>query len=277
MNSRILAAAALFVILLGLGGGALWWTHPAPEPEAVDLGTDDLPIPPFPPRIAEGPQYDECMTMLIDDPEGAEEMASSWQASGGGDAALHCQALAMIANGDAEAGAETLENLAHGGKVEGLTKVVLLSQAADARIMAEQHQSAVIDTTEALAISPDDPDLLISRATANDALGKQKDAMEDLNQALALDETRGEALILRGSIWRRMDMLTEAKSDIDKAVAIDPDDPDALLERGILRQRAGDLAGAREDWIRARDLDPDSDTAELAAQNLTLLDAGPKK
>ena len=50
-----------------------------------------------------------------------------------------------------------------------------------------------------------------------------------------------------------------------------------LVERGILRQRMGDGAGARADWEHAIELDPDSTTADLAEQNLALLEAGPER
>jgi Flp pilus assembly protein TadD len=277
MNARRLALLGI-VILLGAAGAA-WWVQTRMDAVPGELsGIDDagaLPVPPFPPRIAEGDEYDKCMTMLADDPEGAEAIASTWQAAGGGDAAVHCQALATIANGEAEAGAEMLENLARGGTIQGLTRAVLLSQAAEARLMADQAELALKDVSEALSLSPDDPDLLVGRANANDALGRTTEAMDDLNQALLLDGSRGDALVLRAALWRRLDMLDEALSDIEKAIALDPEDAEALLERGILRQRAGDLAGARRDWTRAQEVDPNSEAAELAAQNLTLLDAGP--
>ena len=104
--------------------------------------------------------------MMADDPQGAEAIATSWQTSGGGEGAIHCQALASIAAGKPEAGAKLLEDLAHGGQVQGLARAVLLGQAAEARMMVDQAEPALQDTTEALAIRPDDPDLLISRANA---------------------------------------------------------------------------------------------------------------
>ncbi len=282
MNLRAYSILGTVILVLAAAGGTVWWLQagPDPAPDGFAEGqpeTDGLPVPPFPPRIAEGAQYDKCMTMLADDPEGAEAIATSWQAAGGGIAAIHCQALATIANGEPETGAAMLEGLAHGDKSEGLTRAVLLSQAAEAWDMADQPELALRDLTEALAISPDDPDLLIDRANANDSLGRATDAMDDLNRALLLDPSRGDALVLRAAVWRRMDMLDEAQSDIDKALSLDPDDAEALLERGILRQSRGDLAGARQDWTHARDVDPNSEAAELAAQNLTLLDAGPEK
>jgi len=298
MNPRLLAVLGALVLVVGAGGGLAWWLrseHPAADvsatgvsatgvasPDAAiaaspDADTGPLPVPPFPPRIADDDQYDRCMTMIANDPEGAEAIATSWQATGGGDGAIHCQALAAIASGEPENGAAMLESLAHAGKAQGLTLVVLLSQAAEARLMADQAEPALKDTTEALAISPDDPDLLIGRANAYDSLERSNEAMDDLNQALVLDPSRGDALVLRASLYRRTEKLTEAQADIGRAIALDPQDAEALLERGILRQAMGDLKGARQDWSRAREVDPNSEAAELAAQNLTLLDSGPAK
>jgi tetratricopeptide (TPR) repeat protein len=293
MRSRVAAVLGVVVVIAGAAAGAIWWSHGgvpdsrqraagsteamvAESPDA-EPANGDLPVPPFPSRIAEGEQYDQCMTMIAADPEGAEAIATSWQAKGGGDAAVHCQALAAIANGEPETGAAMLENLAHGDKAASLTRAVLLGQAAEARMMAEQANLAFKDTTEALAIAPDDPDLLIGRANAKDALDRPNEALDDLNRALTLDPARGDALVSRASVWRKMNRLAEARADIDRALALDSEDPDALLERGILRQAAGDLAGAREDWTHARNVDPNSEAAELAAQNLNLLDSGPAR
>ena len=66
-------------------------------------------------------------------------------------------------------------------------------------------------------------------------------------------------------------------ADVDRAIAMDADNAEALLERGIERQRLGDALGARADWQRARGLDPNSTTADLAEQNLALLEAGPNQ
>jgi tetratricopeptide (TPR) repeat protein len=277
MRPHPLGLVVAVVLLLAAAGGTVRWLRDTPEPPPADVATEDLPVPPVPPRIADDPRYDKCMTMIADDPEGAEAIAASWQATGGGDAATHCQALAAIATGDPDSGAAMLETLAHGGGVQGVIQAVVLGQAAQARLMNEEWDQATKDATEGLAISPDDPDLLISRATANDAQNHETAAMDDLNQALLLDATREDALVLRASVWRQLDMLDEARSDADRALALDPDDAEALLERGIVRQRAGDLAGARKDWTHAQEVDPNSEAAELAAQNLTLLDSGPER
>ena len=282
MRLRSLALIATSLCVLGVAGGVAWKYRagqtPAPEPAAADADGDDLPVPPFPPRIAEGEQYEQCMSMIAQDPEGAEAIAASMQSTGiGGDGAKQCEALAKIANGDVETGAEMLETIAHGPSMEGLARAVLLGQAAEARLMADQPDHALRDTTEGIELAPEDADLLFSQATAHDNLDREEDALADLGQVLEIDATRGDALVLRATIWLQLDKLEQARRDIEAALALDPDDPDALLQRGVLRQRTGDLDGARADWIRARDADPNSDTAEEATQNLGLLDSGPKK
>src|ERR1700737_1920820 len=137
MNARLLLVLGA-VPVLSAAGTTVWWLQSRPpataELTSVEAAADELPVPPFPPRIADNDQYDKCMTMLADDPEGAEAIATSWQGGGGGGAATHCQALAKIAAGEPEDGAQMLENLAHAGTQQGLTRAVLLGQAAEARL-----------------------------------------------------------------------------------------------------------------------------------------------
>jgi hypothetical protein len=46
---------------------------------------------------------------------------------------------------------------------------------------------------------------------------------------------------------------------------------------GILRQLRGEAEAARRDWERVLDLAPVSAAADLAAQNLALIEAGPSQ
>jgi tetratricopeptide (TPR) repeat protein len=277
MKPGLLAVAFVVVLLAGAAGGWFWWRDDERSaPVVVSAAAEDpLPIPPFPPRLVDDPQYVKCMSMIADDPEGAAAIAASLAPSAGEVAATQCRALAAIAAGDPEGGARQLEDLARGGKLDGMSRATLLGQAAEARMMAEQSEGALLDATEAVSLAPDDPDLLIGRANALDALERDDEAIEDLTEALRRDPARGDALVSRAALLRRNERLADARADIDRAIVIDPDDVDALLERGILRQLNGDLEGARRDWMRLRQIDPNSDAAELATQNLTLLDSGP--
>lgn len=284
MNKQfaIIGGAALLAMAAAGGGWFLLRAAPSAAMETIETAPaepsdddDTLPIPPVPPRIAEGADYEKCLGMLTNDPDGASNFAEAWEATGGGDGASHCLALATVALGDAEKGAAMLEQLASKSGGSAVSRATVYGQADQAWLMAGDAQHAYGAATLALALSPADPDLLIDRAVAGGILERYQDSIDDLTRALELDPKRPEALVLRGSAWRHQGHLELAQDDIDRALLFDPDHPEALLERGIIRQRRNDANGARRDWERAISLAPDSATADLAQQNLALLEAGP--
>ena len=80
-------------------------------------------------------------------------------------------------------------------------------------------------------------------------------------------------------MWRqrRLERLNPAEDSITTALRLAPRNVEALLERGILRQLRGEAEAARRDWERVMELAPDSAAADLAAQNLALMEAGPSQ
>lgn len=233
-------------------------------------------MPPVPPRVAQGAEYERCLAMVPMDPQGANALADAWEATGGGDGATHCRAAAQIALGNTEAGAELLERLARASKAPALARAFVYGQATQAWLMAGDAARAYATATMALALAPDDVDLLIDRSIAAATMDRYMDAIDDLNLTLDRDPKRTDALVFRAAAWRHEGQLGLASDDVDRALAIDPDYPEALLERGIVRQRRGNLGGARADWQRVMELAPDTATADLAQQNLSLLEAGPR-
>jgi tetratricopeptide (TPR) repeat protein len=277
MSARAVITVGFAALLLMAAGAGAWWElWPSGEADAADIESP-LPIPPVPPRIAQGDDYERCLAMLPSDPEGAQEMAETWQTAGGGDGADHCLALARIELGDPAEGGMLLERLGASSHGTASARAAIYGQAAQAWLMAGDPAHAFAAGTQALMLSPDDPDLLIDRAIAGGAVERWQDAADDLSHALGLDPKRADALVLRGAAWRHLGHLDLARDDIDRALGIDPENAEALLERGILRQRSDDTAGARADWEKAASLAPDSPTADLAQQNLALLEAGPKR
>jgi tetratricopeptide (TPR) repeat protein len=273
MPPRLALLAPVAVLL----AGAALRAQPPDKPAPAVQQTDPMPLPPIPPRIAQGPDYASCLDMLDADPQGASAFADTWAASGGLDGAIHCKALARIALGDAEAGARMLARLAASSSAPELARAAIYGQAVQAWLMADRPRQAFDAATQALALKPDDADLLTNRAVAAGELALHQAAIADLNRVLTVDPRRVEALVLRGSAWRRLSQFAPARADIDRALAIDPDNVEALLERGVLGQHAGDTAAARADWQRAISLDPDSSAADLARQNLALLEVGPSE
>lgn len=264
---------------LGLAGGLWWFTHQfagtPPEPPIANLPLPSLPLPPFPPRITEDPGYETCLGLLPEDPQAAFAFVLQWTA--GGDAARHCQALALIAAGQASDGAVLLETLADTRTLSDRARALLLGQAADAWALVRRDEQAYRATDRALGLVPDDAEMLVHHARAATRVGRETEAIADLTRVLAAHPDRVDARLARAVSWRRLDLLEQAGSDIDRATAIAPTDPEVLLERGIQRQRRGDLRGARDDWRQVISLEPDSEAADLAEQNLALLDAGPTR
>ncbi len=292
MNKGVLIAGAAVALAAAMGGS--WWSGraQAPGPDerpaaaaavpaaSSPAGPDDaadLPIPPVPPRIAEGADYDKCMAMLNSDPAGAYAFADAWFATGGGEGAVHCRALADVAQGDADVGAEAMDKLAGSSGAPAGARAAVYGQAGQAWLMAGQADRAVASATLALSLTPDDPDLLIDRSIAAANLEQYQAALDDLTRALDLDPKRPDALVFRAAAWRHLNQPALAQDDVDRALAQDPENPEALLERGILRQRRGEREGARQDWEHAMRLAPDTATADLAQQNLQLLEAGPDR
>lgn len=268
-----LVPGAILLVVAASAGGAWWFLAPDAEPPDAPMAA--LPVPPHPPRIIADATYDACLDLLPEDPTAALALVRAWPS--GGAAAAHCQALALIAQGQVSEGATILEALADTPSLAPPAKAVLLDQASEAWLQAGAHEQAYRVTSRAIGIVTDDPDMLLRHARVASLVGRDGDALADLTRALQLSPDRVDALLTRAMVWRRLDRPEQAKGDIDRAVGIAPTDSEVLLERGIQRQQSGDLAGAREDWQRVVDIDPDSQAADLAEQNLALLDAGPMR
>jgi tetratricopeptide (TPR) repeat protein len=278
MNTRNAIIGGVALLAIAAAGGFVLVLLPGPD-AAIETVEDDgpLPIPPVPPRIAEGSDYEKCLGMLAKDPAGALTFAEAWEATGGGDGATHCLALATVALGEPEKGADMLEKLASHSRGNAVSRATVYGQADQSWLMAGEIEHAFGAATMALALSPSDPDLLIDRSVAAGLLERYQDSIDDLTLALDIDPRRSDAYVLRGSAWRHLNQAELAIDDVTRALILDPDRPDALLERGILRQRQGNVEGASADWQRAIELAPDSATADLAQQNLALLEAGPQR
>jgi len=276
MPVRILLLGGVLLSGLAATGLTGWWWLTSGEPSA-DAELPILPTPPLPWRISQAPEYELCLAAVTEEPSQAIALAEAWRARGGGDPATHCAALAQIASGNPSAGAALLESMAPGASIESPLRATILSQAVRARLLANQPARALDLASEALRLTPARSDLLIQRATAAQALGQRDLAIEDLTKALSLDPDRPDVLVMRARSLRALGRLAPAAKDLEQAIALAADDPEILLERGILRQRMGNATGARADWSRVLELDPDSEAADLAEQNLALLDAGPPR
>jgi tetratricopeptide (TPR) repeat protein len=272
-RSPVLLGAFAAALLAALGGAA-WF---ALGPARVEAAGEALPAPPEPPRLSESAEYDRCLALLRADAEAARAMAAAWEAAGGGEAARHCGALALVPLGEPGIAAQQLEGLAARSRAGVAARAMLFGQAGQAWLTAGAPSRAFAALTQGLILAPADLEMLLDRAVASGLQGRFADALTDLDSAVETDARRADAWTLRAAALRHLDRAEEAQRDVERALSLDADNAEALLERGILRQLRGDTEGAREDWQRAITSAPESAAADLAMQNLALNEAGPQR
>lgn len=216
--------------------------------------------------------YPVCMAAARTDPEKAFDAAQQWLNVGGGDAARHCEAVALMGMKRYAQAADRFENLAQSTHVEPDTKGTLLGQAGQAWLLAGNAERARSVLNKALMLDPDDVDLYVDYSQALAALGNYAGAAAELDKALVRDPLNADALVFRASARRLLEETALAREDVERALNLDPGHLEGLLERGILRRLAGDAAGARQDWMWIIHLAPNSEAAESARANLERLD-----
>lgn len=221
-------------------------------------------------------RYADCMALSRRNPEEAFEAATAWAGLGGGDAAQHCAAAALMGLKLYADAAARFESVAQHTKGEAKLKAELLAQAAQAWLLNNSPERAHDVLTAALKLRPEDPELFIDRAAALAALKRYGDAVEDLTRAIAIDPKRADAFAFRASAYRHLDQFGPAAADADRALALNPAHGAALLERGIIRRFTGDDAGARQDWLQALRAAPGTPAADAAAANLEKMDVKTK-
>lgn len=272
------------IVLAALTAGGAWWlAAPEPAPQAIAPpdapAAAEIPDTAATPRAAAvasaepaGSDYERCMGLTMVDPARAAVEAERWVAEGGGDAARHCAATALLQLGEVERAAEILDALGREALAPADARAALLAQAGQLWLALGRPDRAYAAATLGLAARADDPDLLTDRAIAAASQGRFEEAVDDLSRVVDLRADRAEPLVLRASAWRQLGQRALAEDDLARALALHPANPDALLERGLLRRDQRDLAGARADWETAIRLSPESAAAELARDHLAALD-----
>ncbi len=226
------------------------------------------------PDFLENREYRICLSLAARAPEEAFEQSLQWQDVGGGDAALHCSAVALFNLGHYAEAARRLERLARGMPDATPPSVVaeILAHAGVAWQQEGDLDQALAVQNSALELSAVNPDILTDRAVTRFERFQYWEAIDDLNQALFLAPSRPDILALRASAYRHVDALGLALEDADRALLLEPDHPEALLERGMIRRLQDDATGARADWIRLLQVHEGRPAAEAARRNLERLD-----
>lgn len=217
-------------------------------------------------------RYRDCMALAKKTPQAAFDEALAWTGLGGGQAADHCAAAALVGLGQYEEAARRFEALAQVIKAEAPARADLLAQAAQAWLLGGDGARAEAVLDAALKLAPGDVDLHIDRAAARAQMGRYRSAVADLTQAIAKDPGRADAYVFRASAYRFLDDPARAEADVERALALDAGHAEGLLERGILRRLQGDDAGARRDWLAILTGHPGTPAADAAKANLEKMD-----
>jgi tetratricopeptide (TPR) repeat protein len=208
------------------------------------------------------------------EPKEALAQANNWLAAGGGAAALHCAALALVGLRLYDQAARKLDEAAAGEKSAGPElRAQLLDQAGNAWLLAHRPGEAVDSFSAALTLVPGDEDMLADRARARGAMHDWAGAVVDLTEVLARDPDRADSYVLRASAQHALGKKAEARADLVHALNVVPDYPEALLERGTIKFEDGDLEGARADWRQVVKEAPGSQAGDDARKRLSALSA----
>jgi tetratricopeptide (TPR) repeat protein len=251
----------------------------AGSPESADwplMAAPPKSAKPGPPRAADADAatYAKCMKLAKDEPPAGRKLAQSWHEQGGAHPAEHCLAVSLIGLKQYKEGAARLEKLAQAMiHAPVALRADVLDQAAQAWLLAGDPGRAYAADGMALGLRPDDPELLVDRATAAGSAGWFDKALADLDRVLQADPGRLDALIYRASANRALGRLDPALADIDAALKLAPDSAPALLERGNIRIQRGEIDGARQDWVRVAALGPGTAAATAAKANIAKLEA----
>lgn len=228
-------------------------------------------------QVIGGPQeYRNCLILAKQKPEQGWEEAIAWQSLGGGEAARHCAAVALIGLAKYGEAATRLETLANESVRADAVRAEMMAQAAQAWMLMGDIPRADAAQRSALILSPGNPDILLDHAVLLAQVSHYREAVDVLSAVLRSQPNRVEALTLRASAFRYLDNLPGAEDDIATALRLDPEFTDALLERGILSRMKGEDSAAREAWLKAIDLAPESTAADTARRNLEKMDVNLK-
>ena len=223
-------------------------------------------------------RYDRCLKLAHDNPDFADEQALAWHDAGGGPAAMHCSAVALVQLKQYAQAAFKFDALARESDAGGAgIRADLLDQAGNAWILAGQPENAEASLGAALNLGNRSADVYADRARARAMKKNWAGAESDLNAALKVDPDRADLLVLRASARHALGQRTQARADIDQAIALDPKYGEALVERGAMKLESGDRNGARGDWQVVLVVQPNSPAADTARMYIEKLELGGQK
>lgn len=183
------------------------------------------------------PDYAACIARIDEDANQGRRAALRWITDGGGDPAVHCAAIADLANDLPKLAATRLWDLAEANAARdpGLA-ARLYSQAADAFLAANVEAEALEAIEQAYGLVPDALELHLVAARVFAGTGRWGRARRALDEAEQIAPLDAPSLVLRGRAHQALANYDAAAKDVAEALNLNPDNIDALLLRGELVQ-----------------------------------------
>jgi tetratricopeptide (TPR) repeat protein len=126
------------------------------------------------------------------------------------------------------------------------------------------YRDAIVDFTEAIALTPADAVPYYGRATAYVRVHDYTHAIADASQAIALNPKYANAYLQRGIALRRSGAPAEALADDEKTIALKPAPAFAWYEKGLALEALGRTKDASQALLQAMHAAPQSRDPEVA-------------
>ena len=219
--------------------------------------------------------YDACVALIASDPARAEREAGDWARFGGGAAARHCYALALIELGAPLRASDELIGIALDEvDLPNAARADILVQAGELLLEGGVPVTAGLVAEQAAQLAPAQSNVLALRAAVNLENGQVRAALRDLDRALAKGGGTVRLRMLRASAHRRLANPVAGRDDATIATEQAPDNPAAWLERGRNEAALGAKPAARKSFLRAIELDREGKIGASARLALQRMDAG---
>lgn len=145
-----------------------------------------------------------------------------------------------------------------------------LRQARIHRVHGD-HDAALTELEQALAIAPYLGEGYFQRGCVHEAKGEVDLALSDFDQAINCDPQLALAYLHRGRLRTAKGELDPAMADFERVMTMRPNDPDCYLNRGVCLARRGLISEAILDFQRVLKLTNHTDYAEPARHYLEQL------
>ena len=188
------------------------------------------------PDGAVDPDYQACIAGIDQDPEEGRAAALRWITDGGGNAAMHCAALADLANDLPRVAARRLFAIGEETRDDPTLAARVYAQSAQAWLAGGEPDKAVASLERAYDLMPDALELHLMAAPVFAGAERWAETKRVLDLAEGHASLNDNALILRAKARQQLDDLDGAARDTQRALNQNPENIDALILRGELVQ-----------------------------------------